>query len=131
MGVYIRKYIRKCKHCKCIKLLYKFANAGVMKGKHYKRYECKKCYNKIKKQDTQIKRNWMIEYKSTLQCFICGYHENQTALHFHHISKKDKKHNVSDMVGRGYSITNIKKEIRKCIVLCANCHYEYHNTNHY
>ena len=41
---------------------------------------------------------------------------------------KDKIYNVSDMIGRGYSITNIKKEIRKCIVLCANCHQEKHNT---
>lgn len=30
--------------------------------------------------------------------------------------------NISEAVQRGYSLDRIKKEIKKCIVLCANCH---------
>jgi len=128
MGTYIIKYIRKCKRCKRNKLLYKFANAGTVKGKNYKRYYCKKCYSVVKGQARKRKSDWLIEYKSTLQCSKCGYDKNPRVLHFHHISNKNKVYNVSDMVGKGCSITNIKKEIRKCIVLCANCHQEKHNT---
>ena len=128
MGTYIIKYIRKCRRCKRNKLLYKFANAGTVKGKNYKRHHCKKCYSAIKGQARKRKSDWLIEYKSTLQCSKCDYDRNPRALHFHHVSNKNKAYNVSDMVGKGCSIANIKKEIRKCIVLCANCHQEKHNT---
>ena len=49
-------------------------------------------------------------------------------LQFDHI--KDKKHQVSDMVN-GSSLQNIKKEIRKCVIRCANCHQikTHHNEN--
>jgi len=127
MGTYIIKYIRKCKRCNSNKLLYKFANAGTVNGKNYKRYYCKKCYSVIKALARKRKSDWMIEYKSTLQCSECGYDKNPRVLHFHHISNKDKVYNVSDMVCNGYSVANIKREIRKCIVLCANCHHEKHN----
>ena len=30
--------------------------------------------------------------------------------------------NVADAVRNGISLDTIKKEIKKCIVLCANCH---------
>lgn len=45
-------------------------------------------------------------------------------LEFHHIHSKDQ--NISELVKRGSSISRIKGEIRKCIILCANCHRETH-----
>jgi len=57
------------------------------------------------------------EYKSQHGCTDCGYNEHPAALHFHHINK-DKELNVCN----AKSIQRAKKEIDKCIVLCANCH---------
>lgn len=49
-------------------------------------------------------------------------------LHFHHVdpgtkyrTKSGRAEQISDMVHR-YSKTRLIEEIRKCIVLCANCH---------
>jgi hypothetical protein len=123
---YIKKYVRKCKRCKRTKTLSKFANAGTIKGVKYKRRLCKKCYTISKSKARQKKRDWYVEYKSTLLCENCGYDKNPRVLHFHHKNKKDKMHNVSDMIGNGYSIDSVKKEINKCIVLCSNCHQENH-----
>ena len=63
--------------------------------------------------------NWLTEYKKQLCCVRCGI-TNHKCLQFHHL--KDKKYNVSQMPFNGNSIESIKKEISKCIVLCANCH---------
>lgn len=72
-----------------------------------------------KERIEQIKQQY-IEYKQTLTCCKCGYSDYR-ALEFHH-HKDDKKYEVASMPARDYSWTTIKKEIDKCIVLCACCH---------
>ena len=48
------------------------------------------------------------------------------AFDFHHI--ENKKHNASYVIHR-WSWIRAKKELEKCILLCANCHREIHATN--
>jgi len=45
---------------------------------------------------------------------------SHVALQFDHRDGEEKKHNICRM--DGHSIENIKKEMRKCDVVCANCH---------
>src|SRR5579864_8208987 len=59
--------------------------------------------------------------KSQLCCTDCGERHPAT-LQFHHLNTQDKQFNVADAVRNGISLDRIKKEISKCIVLCANCH---------
>jgi hypothetical protein len=59
--------------------------------------------------------------KSQLCCVDCGQ-QHLATLHFHHLNSEDKVFNISDAARRGISLDRIKKEINKCIVLCANCH---------
>lgn len=91
-----------------------------------KRYLENKEYYILKSKEQKRKNKLEFqEYKKTLSCEICG--ENHPAtLDFHHKDKSEKKMIVSDAVGRGYSKKNIKSEIEKCIVLCANCHRKIH-----
>ncbi len=67
----------------------------------------------------------MYEYiqdiKKQLCCADCGERHPAT-LHFHHLNSEDKMFNIADAVRKGFSLDKIKKEIKKCIVLCANCH---------
>ena len=67
----------------------------------------------------------MYEYiqdiKKQLCCADCGERHPAT-LHFHHLNSEEKKFTIGDAVNRGFSLNRIKKEIEKCIVLCANCH---------
>jgi len=64
---------------------------------------------------------WFRRYKSTLSCIDCG--ENHPAcLHFHHRKDEDKKFTIASVVSRANSLRQIINEIKKCDVLCANCH---------
>lgn len=86
-----------------------------------------KCYEIGKKQrNAEWKRNyyrtgWFIKYKKSLGgCSWCGYNKCLAALDFHHINPKEKQSgsvkNCSEETGM--------KELKKCILICANCHRE-------
>jgi predicted HNH restriction endonuclease len=47
-------------------------------------------------------------------------------LDFHHINPKDKEENLSRMTSHQRKKEDINKEIEKCVVLCANCHRDFH-----
>ena len=59
------------------------------------------------------------------KCAICGYDKCQRALNFHHIDPSKKEF---DLASRGLtrSWKKIKDEIKKCVLVCANCHAEIH-----
>jgi 5-methylcytosine-specific restriction endonuclease McrA len=69
-------------------------------------------------------RKMAIEYKGG-KCAICGYCQCIQALEFHHTNSSGKDFGIS---ARGYtrSWKEVKKELDKCILLCANCHREVH-----
>lgn len=59
-------------------------------------------------------------------CEKCG--ENCPAcLDFHHIDPKTKTAAVSRMINEFRSKESILKEIKKCIIVCANCHRKLHS----
>jgi hypothetical protein len=60
------------------------------------------------------------EIKAAAGCGRCGFN-NPLALHFHHRAD-DKEIGISIAIRNGWSWTRIEKEIKKCTVLCANCH---------
>lgn len=61
-------------------------------------------------------------------CSYCGFKEDPVALHFHHLNKNKKSFSISQKMS--CSMRVILKEIKKCKVLCANCHsMEEHRTN--
>ncbi len=66
-------------------------------------------------------RQWLQEYKSTLSCEKCG-ESHPACLDFHH--RDEKLESVSKM--RCWSINKILEEIKKCSVLCSNCHRKLH-----
>lgn len=79
-----------------------------------------------KKQIYQI----YYQYKATLKCEQCG--ENHPAtLQFHHIDPNSKTDEIGAMVGRGLAWDTILEEIKKCQVLCANCHAKLHWDENY
>lgn len=59
--------------------------------------------------------------KKQLCCADCG-ERHPAVLQFHHLNAKDKTFNIADAARNGISLDRIKKEIEKCVVLCANCH---------
>lgn len=67
------------------------------------------------------RRHWLGIYKVAVGCQLCGYNSHPMALQFDHIGIHNKKGAVSDML-KGSKLSILMDEIRKCRVLCANCH---------
>jgi predicted transcriptional regulator len=63
-----------------------------------------------------------IAYKGG-KCLLCGYHRCNAALEFHHLDKTTKGFGLSRK-GIIRSWESIKKELDKCVMICANCHRE-------
>lgn len=86
---------------------------------------CRKCaIEAVKKRRNKLKQ-MAVDYKGG-KCQKCGYDRCIAALDFHHIDESQKEFGIS---GSGYSKSweKIKKELDKCILVCANCHREIHS----
>lgn len=81
-------------------------------------------YKKYAKQRSKDTRAWFVELKKQKQCAKCG--DNRWyVLDFHH-HNDDKNACVARLVAHGHSKKKIMEEVKKCTVLCANCHREAH-----
>lgn len=65
-------------------------------------------------------------YKETHQCIICG-ESDPCCLEFHHIFPNDKLFSLSKRIKRDITEEDIKREMNKTCLLCANCHRKIHN----
>jgi uncharacterized protein YabN with tetrapyrrole methylase and pyrophosphatase domain len=81
----------------------------------------RKEYKKFKKEVWE----WYREIKSHNHCAECG-EDHPSCLEFHHLERDDKHGNISSMIYEGRTRKEIKEEISKCIILCANCHRKLH-----
>lgn len=70
-----------------------------------------------------VKAN-LVEYKGG-SCQLCGYEKCLSALEFHHVDPTEKEKDLGDLIKYG-TRTQAEVEVRKCAVLCANCHREVH-----
>ena len=73
----------------------------------------------VSKSRRKLKKK-AVEYKGG-KCVICGYNRCIGALEFHHFDGDDKEFNISHS---SFGWEKVKKELDKCILICANCHRE-------
>ena len=133
---------KKCSCCQLIKETTEFNFKSKKKNTFHS--SCKKCqaeYHKkhylankqayAKKRRVNNRkyrtkgREFIYEYKKTYGCYFCKENE-PCCLDFHHKNPKNKTANISKMKGQAKAIPAIKKEIKKCIVICSNCHRKLH-----
>lgn len=69
---------------------------------------------------------WLKEYKKSIICEVCG-ERHPGCLDFHHKNPREKMSTISNLVTKGYGKETILKEIKKCRVLCKNCHVKVHD----
>lgn len=84
---------------------------------------CKDCVKANEKERYKQIKEQFNEYKKTLSCEKCG-EKRFYLLEFHHKDPNEKDYNISDKTRSKFE--DIKEEISKCDVLCANCHREFH-----
>jgi hypothetical protein len=61
------------------------------------------------------------------QCCICGYSKCPWALVLHHIDPAKKAFPLSAIRASSINWAAIVAELRKCVLLCHNCHSEIHH----
>ena len=96
------------------------------KAKGTRRSECKECHTSYMKQKYQEKKNEVQAIKAQLSCAKCG-DKRGYVLDFHHLNPEEKENTIARMLSNRYELNKVYDEINKCIVLCANCHREFHH----
>jgi len=115
--------MKQCIICNQLKEAEEFAR----NGKYFK-HSCKECDSARVRAGYQLTKNYIHELKTA--CAVCGYNRCKSALEFHHLDESTKLFTIGSMGGKRMWSPKTKQmideEIAKCVVLCANCHREYH-----
>lgn len=113
-----------CSHkCQCL------YSSKYLSGKNCKLWKGGKNKNRKKYRELVNKRRLENKQRGIIilgdKCSSCGYDKCIDAIEFHHINPKEKDTNVCIMLGKAWS-DKMEKEIKKCKLLCSNCHREHH-----
>lgn len=86
-------------------------------------------YRKNNREKIRLKRNaiWRLKKQRAVdylggKCIKCGYNKCNNALEFHHYRGKKSFAISSGKKRRSWEV--VKKELKKCMLLCSNCHKE-------
>ncbi len=58
------------------------------------------------------------------KCYVCGYDKCNAAFDLHHLNPNMKEFSFGGVKANPISWARIVIELRKCVLLCANCHRE-------
>lgn len=83
---------------------------------------CRDCTSDYNRRRTVERKQECVAYKGG-KCARCGYNKYIGALDFHHTNPDEKDLNIAHA---RMPFEQLKPELDKCILLCANCHREVH-----
>ena len=118
-----RYYNIRMKLCKYCNKYYSESDFGVALStpkKIYRRLKCRFCYGKTKKILVEKYQKILDKYKIKSGCIKCGTKDHRV-LDFHHTAN-NKEFSIGSARYNHFGIERVKKEIEKCVVVCANCH---------
>lgn len=95
------------------------------KAKGLRRSQCKYCHNSYVKKMYNKKHQDIESLKAYCKCAKCGQSRGYV-LDFHHKDPLSKEDTIAQLISSNVSLSKIKEEIDKCVILCANCHREFH-----
>ena len=84
---------------------------------------CAKCWNSYSLRRGKEKVEWARTQLGG-RCVHCGFKKHRCALDFHHLNRNEK--DVAFRSMRSWSLDRIAREIKKCVLLCKNCHAALH-----
>lgn len=89
-------------------------------------------------------KRWRKEFKKRMvesfggKCCICNNEYLPEVFDFHHLDPSEKEFQLSKVMGSPKSWKKIVAELRKCVMVCSNCHRVIHysddeitNPNHF
>ena len=128
-----------CGTCKIEKPLDQYSIKREKGRKDQYQSKCRECnkvyqrehYKKNKKYYAVKSKQWKKEYRQNTfsylmeaakdGCTTCG-EKDFRCLQFNHIDRSTKTDNIANMVRNLKPLEAIKEEMKKCEILCANCH---------
>ena len=117
------RFGKECTTCNKIKLIDEFY-VDRNSNKYYS--ACKDCYRDKAKIKYHERANNLNDYKSKIGCGKCkdtrGY-----VLDFHHKDPSTKSYPIAANPNVAIDNEKFLEEIEKCVLLCANCHREFHH----
>ena len=115
-GLILKNYL--CKHCGETDPLNFFKNSKMKSC-------CSKCHTlQVHQRKREIKLR-AIEYLGGC-CHRCGYKGVPAVYDFHHKDQSQKEFSWGEK--RTSNWERLKPELDKCLLLCANCHREVHDS---
>lgn len=78
-------------------------------------------YDSIKKWRKEIKKQLVKAFGG--KCCVCGYDKSMSSLSFHHLDPDKKDFIISSSVSWKRTV----EEVKKCVLVCLNCHSEIHH----
>jgi 5-methylcytosine-specific restriction endonuclease McrA len=130
----------ECEICKNV--FYKTKNTVLrgLKGTRQVSACGKKCRNKLVSQSLKTYYTSPIKNKNLRhnilkkelvnllggKCIICGYDKCLSSLTFHHKNPSEKSFAISRALCKKRSKEELIEEVKKCVLLCSNCHNEIH-----
>lgn len=87
-----------------------------------RRKRCNSCNTKIRRVRAKQAAIMYLGGK----CVRCDYNKHPSALTFHHTDKDEKVFTIGNAANKSWDM--LKKELDKCILLCANCHHIEHTS---
>lgn len=85
---------------------------------------CKDCFNKYTWDRFKARKRKAVELMGG-KCQKCGYDRCLSALEFHHLDPSKKDFDFGEK-GKKMGWGKVIEELKKCILLCSNCHREVH-----
>lgn len=130
----------RCRGCGEDKPPTMFPTHGITKSGYLAYHSrCSACYNKHamklpgavnshkRRQLREVQPKQDVIAAAKTKCVACGYDKCKQALDLHHTNGDTKLFDVSQMASnRKVTVEMVIAEIKKCVVLCSNCHREYH-----
>lgn len=85
---------------------------------------CRKRNNELRRKIRKENRSQLIKFKQQTGCERCEYNEYGGSIDFHHLDKSQKERRIK---GDNWKSQLNIKEIKKCTLLCKNCHSWVHS----
>jgi transcription elongation factor Elf1 len=101
-------------------------HAKYMREVWYPKNRKKHCemVGRSRKKRIKLRYDLVNGIKTSSKCLICN-ESDISCLDFHHLDPDKKEGTVAASI-RWWSIERLMSEIKKCIILCSNCHRKLH-----
>lgn len=103
-------------------MAYKTKESQLRAQREWYKKNKKRQFDNVKRRKKELRDRFQ-EFKKTLKCCVCKESE-ACCLDFHHLDASEKEFSIAHFENVG--LAKLKEELKKCVVICSNCHRKVH-----